>query len=86
MSEAGQRVANILMAMADGDLERVKIAEQYWCRETPLHRAAPELLKALREAIEIVKIFHGPSAWDIYESKAPEMQRWKAAIAKAEDW
>jgi len=50
----------------------------------PLIAAAPELLEALKETVEAVKIFHGPAAWDIYESKSPEMQRWKATIAKAE--
>lgn len=45
--------------------------------------AAPELLAALKEAIDAVKVFHGPNCWEIYEANAPEMRRWRAAIAKA---
>ena len=43
-----------------------------------------ELLAALKEALATIKVFHGKPAWDIYERCAPEMQRFKAAIAKAE--
>ena len=43
-----------------------------------------DLLAALKEAIATIKVFHGKPAWDIYERCAPEMQRFKAAIAKAE--
>lgn len=45
--------------------------------------AAPDLLEALREAMDAVKTFHGPDCWDIYEQHSPEMKRWRAAIAKA---
>ena len=45
--------------------------------------AAPELLEALRDAIDAVKIFRGPEAWDIYWEHSPECKRWRAAIAKA---
>lgn len=45
--------------------------------------AAPELLEALREAMDAVKTFHGPDCWEIYEQHSPEMKRWRAVIAKA---
>ena len=45
--------------------------------------AAPELLEALKEAVAIIEIWHGPQAWDIYNKASPEMKRINAAIAKA---
>lgn len=63
-----------------------------WHQHVPAHELTPfddrdelvaELLSALREALDAVKTFHGPDCWDIYEANAPEMKRWRAAIAKA---
>jgi hypothetical protein len=48
-----------------------------------LAAAAPDLLEALREAMSAVRVFHGPVDWEIYRDRSPEMQRWRAAIAKA---
>lgn len=48
-----------------------------------LAAAAPQLLEALRDAIDAVKVFHGPDAWDIYWQHSPECKRWRDAIAKA---
>lgn len=42
------------------------------------------LIAALREAIEIIKIWHGPEAWDIYNEHSPEMIRINEALASAE--
>jgi len=62
---------------AEGDIDATTIAS--------LRAQNAELRAALKEAIDVVKIFHGPPAWDIYESRAPEMQRWKAALAKSQE-
>lgn len=43
-----------------------------------------ELRCALREAMNAVLIFHGEAAWEIYEKKAPEWQRWKRVLEKAD--
>lgn len=45
--------------------------------------AAPELVDALRESIDLIKSWHGPEAWDIYYEHSPEMKRLRAALAKA---
>ncbi len=45
--------------------------------------AAPELLDALRDAMQAVEVFHGPIAWEVFRDHSPEMKRWRAAIAKA---
>ncbi|HEX3163584.1 MAG TPA: hypothetical protein VHQ92_13485 [Pseudolabrys sp.] len=50
-----------------------------------LMAAAPELLVALQEAMEVVKVFHGLDAWEIYRDKSPEMIRWRTLIAKVRD-
>ena len=42
-----------------------------------------EALEAgLTEAISIIKIFHGPVAWDIYYKSSPEMKRLRALLGK----
>jgi hypothetical protein len=53
-------------------------------RRSRIERAAPELLAALKESIEIIHVFHGESGWEIYRRNAPEMKRIQDAIAKAE--
>lgn len=52
--------------------------------------AAPELLDALKQAVETIRTWHSlhiadDPAWDIYRQHAPEMKRINAAIAKAEE-
>jgi len=42
-----------------------------------------ELAAALQEAVDAVRVFHGPVGWETYRDHSPEMQRWRAAIAKA---
>lgn len=42
-----------------------------------------ELAEALKEAMECIRIFHGPQAWEIYERSSPEMQRFKTALKNA---
>lgn len=46
--------------------------------------AAPELLEELKEARELIRIWHGDDCFDIYDRKSPEMKRINAAISKAE--
>lgn len=46
--------------------------------------AAPDLLAALREAVELIHAWHGDVAWEIYNHDSPEMKRIHATIAKAE--
>ncbi|MCM3565942.1 hypothetical protein [Hydrogenophaga intermedia] len=48
-----------------------------------LMAAAPELLDALREAMQAVEAFHGPDHWDVYRDHSPEMKRWRDVITKA---
>lgn len=45
--------------------------------------AAPELLEALKNAKDIIRIWHGPNAWEVYERSSPEMRNINDAIAKA---
>lgn len=42
------------------------------------------VLAALKEARDIIRIWHGPSGWEIYDRQSPEMQRINAAIARGE--
>jgi hypothetical protein len=44
--------------------------------------AAPCLLAALRESLELIEFFHGTAGWSEYQA-SPEMVRIRAAIAKA---
>lgn len=51
--------------------------------------AAPDLLTALKQAVETIRTWHSihiadDDAWDIYRQHAPEMKAINAAIAKAE--
>lgn len=39
--------------------------------------------EALREAKEVIKTWHGPDAWDIYDQHSPEMIRINAALEAA---
>jgi len=41
------------------------------------------LLEALKEAIDAIRVFHGPG-WEIYRDHSPEMKRWKALVTLAE--
>jgi hypothetical protein len=46
-----------------------------------------EAVCALKEAMNAVQTFHGKPAWDIYEKRAPEWQRWKRILEKnGEQW
>lgn len=44
-----------------------------------------ELLAALKEAIDAVRVFHGPEGWETYREHSPEMKRWSDIIARVED-
>lgn len=39
-----------------------------------------QLERALRDALEAVKVFHGPAQWDTYWNQSPEMKRARAAL------
>lgn len=41
------------------------------------------LVAALTEAIQLIRIWHGEEAWDIYAKHSPEMKRLNAALALA---
>lgn len=43
--------------------------------------AHDDLVKALEKAKEIIRIWHGPDAWEIYDSHSPEMKPINAALA-----
>jgi len=40
-----------------------------------------QAIESLEEAIEAVRFFHGPIAWEAYRDHSPEMKRWSAALA-----
>jgi hypothetical protein len=42
-----------------------------------------ELREALKEAMDAVRTFHGKPAWEIYENRAPEWQRWLRVLEKS---
>lgn len=61
-------------------------------RRTHAHRAKylqravaeiEQMRELMREAIDTIKAFHGPDAWDIYYENAPEMKRFRAAAGEA---
>lgn len=73
------------------EIERLRTMVS-WADQNPESRGAifreilsqrDQLLEAMKDAMETIKALHGPVAWDIYERSAPEMQRYKAAIAAA---
>ena len=43
-----------------------------------------DLAAALGECMDTVSIFHGPAGLAVYQQKAPEYLRWKAALARWE--
>ena len=50
--------------------------------QATLFAAAPDLLKELIAAKELIKFYHGDPGWDIYDKHSPEMKAINAAIAK----
>ena len=46
--------------------------------------AAGEMYEALKEAVTIIKIWHGDMGWEIYNRASPEMKRINAVLAKAD--
>ena len=52
--------------------------------DAALIAAAPDLLAALMTAKEVIRVWHGPNAWEIYDRVSPEMKAINAALAKAE--
>jgi hypothetical protein len=51
--------------------------------EKQLADTAPQLLAALLHAKNIIKKWHGPFGWNIYDSISPEMKDINAAIKEA---
>ena len=45
---------------------------------------AKELLERLKEAKNVIRLFHGELQWVIYDRLSPEMQRLNAAITRAQ--
>lgn len=43
---------------------------------------AREIERALKVAMETIRVWHGPVAWDIYDRASPEMMAINAALAK----
>jgi hypothetical protein len=58
-------------------------------KDARLTAAAPDLVEALRKAVEVIRVWHnmgGPAAegvWPIYWRSAPEMKPIRKALAKA---
>ena len=48
----------------------------------PREALIDELVGALKESINVIRIFHGEPAWNIYQM-SPEMKRFNAALALA---
>jgi hypothetical protein len=42
------------------------------------------VLAALKEARDVIRIWHGTTGWEIYDRQSPEMQRINAAIARGQ--
>lgn len=72
----------------------LKIVDQDITRRGPIFRAvmaqlghalpetgAPDLLVVLKKAKEVIRIWHGEVAWEIYNKRSPEMKIINAAIA-----
>ena len=79
----GRHLANIFMNdggdAARSDDERFANARLI-VRSVNCH---DELLAALKQAKDIIKIWHGSNAWEIYDNQSPEMKMINAAILKA---
>lgn len=50
-----------------------------------IEKQRDELLAAMEEAIDAVRVFHGPVDWETYRDHSPEMKRWQAAIASVKE-
>jgi hypothetical protein len=81
MSKAGAEIIAALEEAAAGKFARVTIDGQTWVPETPLHRAAPELLKAAQVAWELLR--YQPR--EVTPETDTARKLLGIAIAKAED-
>jgi hypothetical protein len=79
MSKAGAKIIAALEEAAAGEFARVTVKGQAWVPETPLHRAAPRLLKELRRLVDAYG--YGD---DKRDREPPMLKNARAAIAKAE--
>jgi hypothetical protein len=74
---AGQKIIEGLREAVAGDMARVTINGQVWVKETPLERAAPDMLAALKQIERLIAGQIGS-----YARASHDIAR--AAIAKAE--
>lgn len=90
MSNAGHKIIEGLREAVAGNLVRIHMfgddgERQTWVKETPLHRAALDLLEALRGFAVIVIPGDNPDYVPVAISVAVKaVQQARAAIAKAE--
>ncbi len=81
--ESGPRALTLATVGTNGHGVTAEGAQAEAEANARLIAAAPELLDALRDAMQAVEVFHGPIAWEVFRDHSPEMKRWRAAIAKA---
>jgi len=90
MSKAGAEIIAALEDAVQGHFVRVTIRGQRWVRETPLHRAAPELLEALKnlhgacDDLLAMLVARDPTFMPSKSAAWPAVVAAHAAIAKAE--
>lgn len=77
MSEVVRYHAEDSWDAADGDFV-------YHSNYAALEQGYRQMREALRIARAAIKIFHGPTAWDIYEHGAPEMKQIAVALECAD--
>jgi hypothetical protein len=88
MSNAGHKIIQGLKEAAAGNYARVHLFDeagvrQAWVRETPLHRAAPDLLEALKMQMEVSIVLMRRAGFDDHDIQDCTGQA-RAAISKAE--
>jgi len=79
MSKAGPEIIAALEDAAAGKFARVTIRGQAWIPETPLHRAAPELLRIVRNVLQS----QDDGTWE--SDRQWFLEEARAAIAKTEN-
>lgn len=62
-----------------------KVLTELRTKNERLEALNSSLVAALKEAKLTIKILHGPTGWDIYDQRSPEMTKLNATIKAAED-